>query len=57
MTNEIAIRVNGLGKKYKITHETAGYKTLGETITRAVKSPFRRIAGGGPRDRPRTSGR
>jgi lipopolysaccharide transport system ATP-binding protein len=48
MTNEIAIRVNGLGKKYKITHETAGYKTLGETITRAVKSPFHRIAGGAP---------
>ena len=45
MTDEIAIRVNGLGKRYKISHETAGYRTLGETITRAVKSPFRRITG------------
>ena len=48
MSNDIAIRVNGLGKKYRIAHETASYKTLGETITRAVKSPFRRLTGGVP---------
>ncbi|HOT94483.1 MAG TPA: polysaccharide ABC transporter ATP-binding protein [Methanoregulaceae archaeon] len=48
MSDDIAIRVNGLGKKYRIAHETAAYKTLGETITRAVKAPFRRLAGDAP---------
>ncbi len=58
MTDDIAIRVNGLGKKYKISHETAAYKTLGETITNAVKAPFRRLSGRGTLDdRPRSSGR
>ncbi|KAF5051010.1 Vitamin B12 import ATP-binding protein BtuD [anaerobic digester metagenome] len=45
MPSDIAIRVNGLGKKYRIAHETASYKTLGETLTRAVKAPFRRLTG------------
>jgi lipopolysaccharide transport system ATP-binding protein len=43
MTDEIAIRVNGLGKKYRISHETAAYKTLGETITNTIKRPVRRL--------------
>jgi len=46
MTDDIAIRVNGLGKKYRISHGTAGYRTFGETITNAVKAPFRRASGG-----------
>src|SRR5665647_1463449 len=46
MTDDIAIRVNGLGKRYRISHETAKYKTLGETITNAVKAPIRRFRGG-----------
>ena len=48
MTDDIAIRVNGLGKKYKISHETAAYKTLGETITNTVKTPIRRLTGEAP---------
>lgn len=48
MTDDIAIRVNGLGKKYKISHETAGYKTLGETITNTIKRPVRRLRGEAP---------
>ena len=48
MSDDIAIRVTGLGKRYKISHETTGYKTLGETITRAVKVPFRRFTGEAP---------
>lgn len=48
MTDDIAIRVNGLGKKYRISHQAAAYKTLGETITNALKSPFRRFAGAVP---------
>ena len=48
MSDDIAIRVNRLGKKYRISHETASYKTLGETITRAVKAPFRRLTGEAP---------
>ncbi|HOV68250.1 MAG TPA: ABC transporter ATP-binding protein, partial [Methanoregulaceae archaeon] len=48
MSDDIAIRVNGLGKRYRIAHETASYKTLGETITRAVKAPFRRLTGEAP---------
>lgn len=48
MSDDIAIQVNRLGKKYQISHETVAYKTLGETITRAIKSPFRRITGGAP---------
>lgn len=48
MTDDIAIRVNGLGKKYRISHETAPYKTLGDTITQTVKAPFRRLTGESP---------
>lgn len=43
MSDEIAIRVKNLGKRYKLGQQTSGYKTLGETITRAVKSPFQRL--------------
>lgn len=45
MTNDIAIQVNGLGKKYQISHETAAYKTLGETISKTIKAPIRRLRG------------
>ena len=48
MSDDIAIRVKGLGKKYRIAHETAAYKTLGETVTNTVKAPFRRLTGGAP---------
>ncbi|MEN6517706.1 MAG: ABC transporter ATP-binding protein [Methanospirillum sp.] len=48
MTDDIAIRVNRLGKSYRISHEAAGYRTLGETITNAVKGPIRRLRGEAP---------
>jgi lipopolysaccharide transport system ATP-binding protein len=40
-----ALQVRGLGKKYRLTPETAAYRTLGEAVTRTVA----RIAGGHPR--------
>jgi lipopolysaccharide transport system ATP-binding protein len=43
MSDDIAIRVKKLGKRYKLGQQTSGYKTLGETITRAVKSPFQHL--------------
>jgi len=43
MSDDIAIRVKNLGKRYKLGQQSGGYKTLGETITRAVKSPFQRL--------------
>ena len=43
MSDDVAIRVKNLSKRYKLGQQTGGYKTLGETITRAVKSPFKRL--------------
>jgi len=43
MADDVAIRVKNLGKRYKLGQQSGGYKTLGETITRAVKSPFQRL--------------
>jgi lipopolysaccharide transport system ATP-binding protein len=43
MSDEIAIRVKNLGKRYKLGQQTGGYKMLGETITNTVKSPFQRL--------------
>ncbi|ACL17472.1 ABC transporter ATP-binding protein [Methanosphaerula palustris] len=43
MSDDVAIRVKNLGKRYKLGQQTGGYKTMGETITRLVKSPFRRF--------------
>ena len=53
--SQIAIRVESLGKRYRIG---AGerYGTLRETIAQGVTAPLRRLRGfrGDPRDRPRT---
>jgi len=38
----VAVRVEGLGKQYRIGQRQAAYRTLRETITDVVKSPFRR---------------
>jgi len=43
MSDDVAIRVKNLGKRYKLGQQSGGYKTLGETITNAVKSPFQRL--------------
>jgi hypothetical protein len=39
-----AIRVEGLGKKYRISHRTAkGYRTLREDLLNTIQSASRRI--------------
>ncbi len=40
--SDIAIRVEGLGKQYRIGGKQEPYRTLRETITDAVAAPFRR---------------
>jgi len=40
--SEIAIRVEGLGKSYQITHATSGYRTLQEDLRALIKRPFSR---------------
>ncbi len=42
--SKIAIKVNNLGKRYNIGARQAPYKTLRETLTGAIQSPFRRLA-------------
>ena len=41
-----AIKVEGLGKRYRLTHgqQREGYRTLRDSIVGAVKSPFRKKA-------------
>ncbi|MCX5998141.1 MAG: ABC transporter ATP-binding protein [Chloroflexi bacterium] len=39
---EIAVRVEGLGKRYRIG-QFVGYKTLRESLTNAITSPFHRL--------------
>jgi ABC-type polysaccharide/polyol phosphate transport system ATPase subunit len=43
MTN-IAIRVEGLGKQYRIGGPQASYRTIRESVVEAVQAPFRRLA-------------
>src|SRR4030043_1198135 len=42
--SDIAIRVEGLSKKYYIGGRQEGYRTLRETLTDAFVSPFRRVS-------------
>ncbi|MGA9347822.1 MAG: ATP-binding cassette domain-containing protein [Anaerolineae bacterium] len=42
--NDIAIRVEGLSKQYRIGGPQAGYKTIRESLTEAVQAPFRRLS-------------
>jgi lipopolysaccharide transport system ATP-binding protein len=41
--SDIAIRVDGLSKQYRIGGRQDGYRTLRETLTDAFVSPFRRV--------------
>ncbi|MCK5161400.1 MAG: ABC transporter ATP-binding protein, partial [Candidatus Aureabacteria bacterium] len=41
--SNIVIKVNNLGKRYNIGARQASYKTLRETLTGAIQSPFRRL--------------
>jgi lipopolysaccharide transport system ATP-binding protein len=46
MNRSVAIKVEGLGKRYRITHGSAGYRTLRETLSDIVMSPIRRLRHG-----------
>jgi lipopolysaccharide transport system ATP-binding protein len=43
--NDIAIRADGLGKKYRIGGQQQGYKTLRDTLSEIFMAPFRRAKG------------
>ena len=40
--SDIAIRVDSLGKQYRIGSKQQGYKTLRDTLAETLVSPFRR---------------
>ena len=42
MSSDVAIRVEGLGKRYRIGGRQARYNTFRETLTDAFTAPFRR---------------
>ncbi|MBC8264844.1 MAG: hypothetical protein H8E47_12050, partial [Anaerolineales bacterium] len=42
--SDIAIRVENLSKQYRIGGPQARYKTIRESLTEAVQSPFRRLS-------------
>jgi ABC-type polysaccharide/polyol phosphate transport system ATPase subunit len=42
--SDIAIRVENLSKQYRIGGPQAGYKTIRESLTEAVQTPFRRLS-------------
>jgi lipopolysaccharide transport system ATP-binding protein len=42
--NDLAIRVENLGKRYRIGTRSARYKTLRDTLTSAVVTPFQRLS-------------
>jgi lipopolysaccharide transport system ATP-binding protein len=42
--SDIAIRVDNLGKQYRIGGSQARYKTIRESLTEAVEAPFRRLS-------------
>jgi lipopolysaccharide transport system ATP-binding protein len=42
--NDLAIRVEHLGKQYRIGESRASYRTLRDTVTDGFKAPFRRIS-------------
>jgi len=41
---DVAIRVENLGKQYRIGGPQARYKTFRESLTQSVQAPFRRLA-------------
>jgi len=43
MTDDIAIRVRGLGKKYALGGSQEKYHTLRDAIVNSVKAPFKRF--------------
>jgi lipopolysaccharide transport system ATP-binding protein len=49
LNDDIAIRVEGLSKRYRLG-ERAGYRRLGESVTRAALKPFRKTTAPSRRD-------
>jgi hypothetical protein len=41
---DISIRIQNLSKQYRIGGPQARYKTIRESLTEAVQSPFRRLS-------------
>ena len=41
---DLAIRIEGLGKRYRLGGRLASYETLRERIVEAIKAPFQRLA-------------
>ena len=44
--SDVAIRVEGLGKRYRIGRRTAPYRSLRESLTNAAMAPWRRLRHG-----------
>lgn len=44
MSSDVAIRVEGLGKRYRIGGPQASYQTLRESVTDTLVAPFKRLA-------------
>ena len=42
--DDIAVRVENLGKQYRIGGPQARYNTIRESLTEAVQAPFRRLS-------------
>ena len=42
--SDVVIRVDGLGKRYRIGGKQQGYKTFREAITRTLRAPLDRLA-------------
>ena len=42
---DVALRVRGLGKRYRIGQSQASYRTAGEALTKALRRPFRGFGG------------
>ncbi len=53
--SSIAISLRGIGKQYRIGARQQGYRTIRESVTRVVTSPFRRVNAGRQRDPGRSS--
>ena len=50
--SDIAIRVEGLSKKYTLGENQQPYRTLRDTLSQSVQRPFRRLRGQEVRKKP-----
>ena len=54
--SDVAVRVEGVGKRYRIGAAQASYRTLREAIVDAALAPFRRLGAAADRDAPHSKG-